>query len=262
MLHKRYSTVIFDRSNLSIISVASISEPIPPTELSTMEAVKNLTHIFNIIFQPVPSILNTSDPNFPTYNTAYSAQYILGWVLRLYQDDFRNYPGGPIAVLQGFLTVPFQFSTTAWQWASFGTLPSDLKTTALLVSPEQRALGNLWTLIVFAAVAGVLILWAVTILTWVFIWGPNCPNLSNWPEIDILAKASIARTGGRIETTDDHISNLEFMARQGGMGNGTSKEVRAYFKGKRLFVGAVDGRIGLTTKEKQLESLQVGQLYS
>ena len=260
-MHKRYSTVAYDRTNLSIISIESISDPIPLTEISTTEAVQNLTHIFSLTFSSIPSSFNTSDPNFPTYDTAFSVEYIIGWVLRLYQDDFKNYPGGPLAVLQAFLTVPFQFSTTAWQWANWATLPSDLKTTASLASPEDRALGNLWMLVVFTAVAGILIFWATVILTWVYIWGSDCPNTSKYPELDIVAKARMAGkdSGDIVEYVA--VPDLEGLARRSGMGNGISSNVRAHFGGQRLFVGAVEGRVVLATEEGTVERLEVGQSY-
>jgi hypothetical protein len=261
-LHKRYATVAYDRTNFSILAIESIKDPEPTPPASVAEVVANLTHTFSIAFSSIPTSLNTSDPDFPTYAATFIAQYDIGWALRLYQDLYRNYPGGPISVLQSFLTVPIQFSTTAWQAADFDSLPSDLKTTASLSSPAYRALGKLWMLIVFAVGAGVLILWAVACLMWVAIWGPLCPNASRYPEIDIVAKSRIPGTYGSGSRQDEsRAADFGTLARQSGMGNGESSHVRAFFKEKRLFVGAAGRNIVLATERGQVRRLKAGELY-
>lgn len=38
-----------------------------------------------------------------------SFMFMLGWILRLYQDRFRNGQQSPLALLHNFLTIPLQF---------------------------------------------------------------------------------------------------------------------------------------------------------
>lgn len=141
-IHKRYATVAYDVNNFSILSIESISGPIPSSPTFVTETVGNLTHLCSLVFSAIPKSFNTSDPNFSTYASAWSDYWLLSWALRLYEDDYPNYPGGPLDVLKGFLTIPIQFSTTAWQMASWDTLPSDVNTTGTYATSSPRVLGK------------------------------------------------------------------------------------------------------------------------
>jgi hypothetical protein len=74
--------------------------------------------VFSLAFSSTPNVFNNSDPNFPNYASTCGAYWLLSWVLRLYQDGYRNYPGGPLDVLKSFLAIPLQFSTVAWRQPS------------------------------------------------------------------------------------------------------------------------------------------------
>jgi hypothetical protein len=188
---------------------------------------------------------------------------MLSWALRLYQDDYRNYPGGPLDVLKSFLTIPIQFSTTAWQWASWDTLPSDLYTTRTYATSSSRVLGKLWVLIVFAVGAGSLTLFSALVLVWVVVLGPATPNSSRWPELDTLAKCRFqtAQTSNEEDLGAVMVSDLERFSRQNGLGNGTSSDVRACVSRQRVFVGVRRGAIVLATAREGLERLKAGERY-
>ena len=200
---------------------------------------------------------------------AYSIQWDIGFALRLYQDDFRTYTLGPLSVLQGFLIVAMQFSTTAWQFASFDTLPADLTTKASPASLADRALGKLWVLIVFTSGVGSLVIWAVAALLWIAIWGPICPNSTRFPEIDIVARSRIPRSNdsntnmvnGAVNGAVTLTPDLETLVRQNGMANGTSKDFKARFVGIRLYVGDFEGNIGITTERERVAKLLTGKWY-
>jgi hypothetical protein len=263
-IRKRYASVAYDLANFSILSIESISDPEPITPTFVTNTVGNLTKIFNLAFSPIPNTFNTSDRNFETYAASWSNFYMLSWALRLYQDDYPNYPGGPLDVLKSFLTMPIQFSTTAWQWALWDTLPSDLHTTGTYATSSPRVLGELWVLIVFASGTGSLILFSATVLICVILWGPVTPNSSSFAEIDILAKSRLETAQSSIgeDPRDTVVLDLESFSRQNGLGNGTSSVVRACLKGQRVFVGAWRGAIVMTMKGEQVEQLKVGQRYS
>jgi hypothetical protein len=188
---------------------------------------------------------------------------MLGWALRLYQDDYKNYPGGPLDVLKSFLTIPIQFSTTAWQLASWDTLPSDLNTTGTYATSSSRVLGKEWMLIAFAASAGSLVLSSVLALLWVIVFGPMTPNSSRWPEVDMLARSKIQRT----ENSDGEelegiiIPDLESFARPNSSGNGASSTVRACIRGERVFVGNVGRAIVVAMKGEGVGVLKAGSEY-
>lgn len=260
---KRYATVAYDIRNFSILSIESIGNPEPITATFISEAVGNLTKIFSLAFSSIPDTFTTTDQNFETYAASWSNFYMLSWALRLYQDDYRNYPGGPLDVLKSFLTIPIQFSTTAWQWASWDTLPPDLYTTGTYATSSSRVLGKFWVLIVFAAGAGSLILFSAGVLVWVDVWGPATPNSSKWPEMDTLAKSKFqdAKRSSGEESKDITVPDLERFSRQNGLGNGTSTEVRACIHKERVFVGASGGAVVLAMRGGAVEKLEAGQRY-
>ena len=120
---KRHSTAAYDRRNLSILSVDSLSAPevveIDPRDLRSLFA-KTLT--------PGPNA--TSDDTEMTNALLFQ----LGFVLRLTQDDFSDDKESPLNLLRGFLTIPIQFSTIAWQWVNATSFPLDLQSSRYLCS--------------------------------------------------------------------------------------------------------------------------------
>jgi hypothetical protein len=240
LIHHRYADVAYDLNNFTILSVQSISdpEPIDPTFIS--QTVGNLSYLFSFAFTTLPDTFKTSDPGFENYTSAWCVAFDIGWALRLYQDDYRNYPGGPLDVLKGFLTVPIQFSTTAWQWASFDTLPQDLLTTASFSTSSQRALGKLWMLIVFTAGAGSLILLSALSLLWVVIWSARTPDSQRWSELDARAMHRLHQASAREELIDEIlISDMEHLSTQTGHATAALNGPSASFRGGRLFIGAI-----------------------
>jgi hypothetical protein len=262
-IRKRYATVAYDIGNFSILSIESIGDPEPITTSFITEAVGNLTQVFSLAFSPIPSTFNTTNQNFTTYAASWSNYYMLSWALRLYQDDYRNYPGGPLDVLKSFLTIPIQFSTIAWQWADWDTLPSDLNTTGTYATSSSRVLGKPWVLIVFTAGSGSLIVSSAMILVWVVVGGPVTPNSSNWPEMDVSAKTSPWKMRSGHEGHDEETMALglgEF-SRENGLGNGTSRDVRACIRDKRVFVGVLRGGIVVAMGGEGLGRLEAGLGY-
>ena len=106
-IFKRYATVAYDRQNFSILSVESVSPPEPVTyDPGDFRAIYSRALI--------PSANKTSDDT-----TAVEALlFQMGWLLRLYQDDYSDDKETPLTYLQGFLTIPVQFYTAAFEYAN------------------------------------------------------------------------------------------------------------------------------------------------
>src|SRR6266496_5500888 len=102
-IFKRYVTVAYDSRNLSILSVESLSS----LEVAEFHS-QNLHQIFTAALTPG---LNATSGNTELSN---ALLFQLGWLLRVYQDNFREADGVALALLRAFLTVPIQFSTLVW----------------------------------------------------------------------------------------------------------------------------------------------------
>jgi hypothetical protein len=237
-LHKRYTTVAYDSSNLSILSAKSIGAPEPISATSVGEVAENLTRFFSHAFSPIPKTTNSNpSTNLYTAATTFCADWVLRSALRTHHDSHRDYGSNAHSLLQNFLAAPVQYSTAVWQAASFDTLPADLKTTASPSTSAYRAFGSTWTLVVFAVEAGLPILWALAVLAMLVLWCPEYPTGSKFPDIDIVAKcrASAGRTG-KSPHLGVQIRDLESLAKQRGMGKETLGDVRVHFDGEKLYI--------------------------
>ena len=174
--------------------------------------------------------MNTTDPNFPTEAGTFCVEWDLGWALRLYEDDYKNYAGGPLSVLQAFLTVPIQFSTTGWQAVSWDTLPQDLYTTASFATSAPRALGRPWVIIVFSAGVGLIELLALSMLLSVIIRERLFPQDLNWSMVDDHARRRIMRLAQGETLRDETVllTNAE--------DNDEQRIFNATFRGKTIYI--------------------------
>lgn len=218
---KRYSTVAYDATNLSILSVESVTAPqvvtIDPQEFRT---------IFSTVFTPTTNL--TSDDTEMTTGLLFQ----IGWLLRLYQDDFADNDFIPLNFLRGLLTVPIQFTVTALQYVNSTVsaidpqsntyaLPADLKTTASAARSTYRAISTKpWTVYTFIAVVIVLLLCGNILFALVWTKPPLAavPIISSFSEIDATSKS------GRLLTQQpfqDYCSAL----RQAGLGNACSADI-------------------------------------
>ena len=93
------------------------------------------TRRFRITAALTPGLNATSDDT----ELSNALLFQLGWVLRVYQDNFREADGVALALLRGFLTVPIQFSTLVWVFANATASPSDIGHFALPPDFETTA---------------------------------------------------------------------------------------------------------------------------
>jgi hypothetical protein len=218
----------------------------------------DLRSFFINVLSPVPMLENASSPAFITQATTASVQYELGWILRLYQDDFSSYENGPLNILRGFLTIPIQFSTLVWQLSDINSVPAALKTTAALSKASNRAIAQPWTIRVFGVLGTFMYLWIMAYLMWVYWFSYNSANLSIYPEIDVASKSG-AWFPPDVPTLGHALRSLR-------LDNCTSKEIIERLGGKRIFFGAQEStengqRIVLATERGSLEKLNEGNEY-
>jgi hypothetical protein len=187
--YKRYATVAYDRRNMSILTIENLSAP-----HATSIPADKIRLYFDIVMKDPPHPMNLTSKNAAPVCTSYTVQYGLGWLLRMYQDDFRDYEDGALRIIRGFLAIPLQFSTEIWQQASLSTLPQDLKVTAQLSRVSYRAIIQPWTVYAFAGMVAVVMVWGGGCLVWCM-RGPWVPNSSYFPEVDITSKGTSPTAG-------------------------------------------------------------------
>ncbi|KAI9770897.1 MAG: hypothetical protein M1840_002601 [Geoglossum simile] len=250
---QRHATVAYDLANFSILSVESIGPPVP-----SQFPVSDLRAFFTNVLAPVPMLENTSSPAFITQATTASVQFELGWILRLYQDDFSTYENGPLNILRGFLTIPIQFSTLAWQLGNIDSIPTDLKTNAALSKASNRAIAQPWTIKAFGVLGTLMYLWIMAYLMWVYWFSYNSANRSIYPEIDVASKCGA--------WLPPNVHTLGHTLRLLRLDNCSSSEVRERLGGKKIFFGVQESaengqRIVLATERGSLEKLNEGSEY-
>jgi hypothetical protein len=187
---KRYATVAYDRQNFSILSVESVSSPEPVTyDPSDFRAIYSRTL--------VPSANKTSDDTIAVEALLFQT----GWLLRLYQDDYSDDKETPLTYLQGFLTIPVQFYTAAFEYANatyarnaitlagdYLNVPSDLETKVSGALIKFRVQAKDWTFWVFCGAVSMLVLWCAIIFMWILRQKPAFPNISSFAEVNFGSK--------------------------------------------------------------------------
>jgi len=109
-----------------------------------------------------------------------SFMFMLGWSLRLYQDRFNPDRQNRLNLLQNFLTIPLQFGTTAFQSANTTCqsphpncatflMPQNLTANASSAQIQHQFRGKHWTMALFMAIGGAVVLWAGSVLGWILV---------------------------------------------------------------------------------------------
>jgi hypothetical protein len=259
-IFKRYATVAYDGRNLSILSVESISSP----TLVEYHA-DDLRQIFTAALTPHPNA--TSDDTELTNALLFQ----LGFILRLYQDNFRDAREVALDLLRGFLTVPIQFSTLVWVFVNatapegatpgIYALPADFETTASAAQVTYRALVTPWFVYAFISVALFLLVWGNSVFVYMLFQNTVSPNSSCFPEIDICSKpchpAEIASGNGAA-------AGYSSMLRQKGLGNAETPAIAKAVKGEIIRVSRVHSKerrgdvIVLTTGMRTSQDQETG----
>ena len=259
-MYKRTATTAYDIANMSILSIEEISEPVKyPMDPSAFAT------FFRHISKKVPDRMNiTERAKLMDASASYTTQMGLGFIIRLYHEKFKTYTLGPKMVLRAFLTVGIQFSTTMWQAAAFTEMPEELQVKASWANTSYRAMSDPWNVYVFGGTTTFFLVWVISCLIYVTIFGPNAPNASLYPEIDVVAKCSAAGTVAEVRAVED----LENLSRDYGLGNGESRNVLKAIKGKRLYVGSSPARNGggnvvvIVTEKREADVLKPKEKYA
>jgi hypothetical protein len=261
-MYNGLATVAYDSQNISILSIESITSPTP-----YRVPIEDFQVYCDIVLAPIPPVMNmtANQTAFEDEGTNFNIEFGFGFLLRLYENDFSTYSDGGLSLLRSFLAVPFQFSTSLQQLDGIKNLPQANHVTASLSKSSYRALIERWTVWAFGLVAFLLVSWSVGWLVWISFWGPESPNTSFFPEIDITSKSSVQR---KFERADETLDDLGKLTRRLGLGNGTSKDVVGAIEGKRVFCGSYDrnifgeSNIVLVTERDQLKLLTQKEAYT
>jgi hypothetical protein len=138
----------------------------------------------------------------------------------------------PLTYLQGFLTIPIQFYTAAFEYAnvtyarnaitlegSYLNAPSDLETKVSGASIKFRVHAKDWTFWVFCGAVSMLILWCAVIGVWILRQEIAFPNISSFAEINFGSKWFLPNSQGSLG---------------GGSGQSGTGRVRSMLWAKRL----------------------------
>jgi hypothetical protein len=112
----------------------------------------------------------------------------------------------PLTYLQGFLTIPIQFYTAAFEYArnaitlegSYLNVPSDLETKVSGASIKFRVHAKDWTYWVFCGAVSMLILWCAVIGVWILRQEIAFPNISSFAEINFGSKWFLPNSQGSL----------------------------------------------------------------
>ncbi|KAI9772446.1 MAG: hypothetical protein M1840_000649 [Geoglossum simile] len=182
--------------NFTILDLQMIGDP----EIQSLRA-SEYKEIWDKIF--IANSLSSVDDKTMIASLTWS----LGWLMRHYDDDYPDDNATPLVHLQNFLAIPIQFTIACIIYANstlnldtpLFRLPNEMITTALGGMSIQRFVGQTWTLAVFIAAGGTLILLALAILLWMITQKAALPSISGIPEIDIMVRAENSTTGERID---------------------------------------------------------------
>jgi hypothetical protein len=142
----------------------------------------------------------------------------------------------------------------AWEWVnatsssngSLFALPSDLETTASVAQVTYRAIANQWTVWVFIALTGFLLIWCNCLLLWVLAQSTAAPNSSAFAEVDINSKSTYSSIDQQSIRDEENrfgtvATDFSSMLRGAGLGNAESKAIIQSLKDKILRVAGMDG---------------------
>jgi hypothetical protein len=214
--YRQFTTASYDRQNLSIITVASIGNQEPlPINIDGFKATWAL--LLGVNNQTSSNASTISDDELMRD----SFMFELGWYLRLYEDQYHEDHQSPLSILRNFITVPIQFYTTALNFwnatrAAEGfnstnggvAMPDDMHTTVSAAHGEWRWKAPLWSVILWIAVAMILILSSGGILFWILFQNPLDFGARAPPPLDIL---SVSGVGCKID--DRRITLARFASR-------------------------------------------------
>lgn len=236
--YKRNATVSYDTQSQNILTIESISSP----SLGNLNPL-DFHNIYSYTLNQ--STFNASADAIQKANEIQTEATLfdLGWVTRLYHDDFPADTQVPRDLFRGFLAIPLQFGTAAWEFANAShsldgdkyALPQYMETTASATRTRYRALAAPWTVYLYISLVGLSTLWATSITIITFF--PVGPNTSSFSDIDISSKS------GHLNTTDGRGLHTEYglALRIAGLSNASTRELMPFIRGHTIRICHIEG---------------------
>lgn len=138
----------------------------------------------------------TSSSNSQDLSMINDITFSLGWLIRLYDDEYPDDVNTPRRYLENFLSIPLQFMVTALEFlnqtSSVGglfPLSNDMKTTAAGGVIMDRFKGSLWVVLLFISTSAITVATVGLFLLWIFVQREPLSHLTGIQEIDFLARA-------------------------------------------------------------------------
>ena len=242
----RHVTTVYSLENSAILSVSPTSTP-----TSFFYPANDVAQILTVAL----SIGNLTqfDENTPATIIAYIARLselgsLRGIQLPAEYDILRNVLALPLYLINGFNLV-----------STDDQLPSDMLVNGYLAKIVFRIVPATWSLYTFVSLALFSLVWCGSVLA--YCWhAPFVPNVSQYPEMDLLAKCSTS--------CESHESGFGGLLK--GLSNANSKAIEGRIKEKRLYVGSLktedtppsnQGTIVLAVNQP-LDPLQARKRYS
>ncbi|OAP60303.1 hypothetical protein AYL99_05305 [Fonsecaea erecta] len=172
-IYRRTSTVAYDRSNFSILSVESLG---PPTVASDEDSVSDLQQLFEIMYPKLTTIIGDIEASLEHFDSG-QAWTDLAYLASVYciqaeitaaelflTDGYPSWINGQRDILEGFLTIPVQFGTLLLRQIDQSILGDSLTTTASFARVSFRVRSEPWTIIMFTSVTAGLVASAILAL--------------------------------------------------------------------------------------------------
>jgi hypothetical protein len=183
--YKQFTSTTYDRRNFTIVNAKPTGEP---------EHIHlNSTEYLNIAKKlMLPSVTSNRQAN----DSIAALTYALTWVHRTYSNTFQGESNTLTTALENFLTIPLQWTVTAFQFANYSTpeslvsvlgdfvLPEDMITKASGGSSSQRLAIKNWTGWTFIAVDAAVLFFVLANIIWMLRPEETLPRTTGVAEID------------------------------------------------------------------------------
>ncbi|KIW95711.1 uncharacterized protein Z519_04296 [Cladophialophora bantiana CBS 173.52] len=199
IIYQRTSTVAYDRSNFSILSVESLG---PAKVTSDEDSVADLQKLFSIMYPQLTTILEDIETSVVKFDSS-QAWTDLAYLASVYclqaeitaaelflNHGYPSWTNGHRDILEGFLAIPVQFGTLLLQEIDKTVLlTGGMTTTASFARVSFRVRSEPWALVMFTSVVSGLVMCAVLPLLYAH-WAAVRRNAG--PELSPTLRAAFA----------------------------------------------------------------------
>jgi hypothetical protein len=253
MAFNRRATTVYDRNNLSIISVNNIT---PVTNKSIVRYdPAHFRYIFDKLLNPVTPLPNMTADQLSQLRdgTAMtdSINFAMTWAMRTDSEVFHNVKSSSIDILRGMFIIPIHFTSAATillnmsvekyfgPSASGFELPDSLSSTASGAKIVPRLRGEDWTVWSYIAVSTAMLLYSMILFGLVLLGKDQLLETSAFGDIDLTQRAAAGSSDGA--------ATLPGFLKARKVQEGNSKSITTALKGTKLLLGRGehDGQAGI-----------------